>query len=473
MSEKPVIRQRLRTMILPALFTVLYVAVAFLRYRRRAVVVYDDGLFMQALDGYAHLRAPIIDIREPGLNVLGEHFSPIYALLAPVYRLWPNALVLHLAMALLLGLSVAVVAVSAHRHLSQWPALAVTFFYGASFGLQGFVGVGFYEVAFAVPIIALMGLAYLDGNYRHLAFWSVLLLFVKEDLGLTVAMVGVVLVLQGQSRLGIALGILGTTWTAVVMIFVIPSFNSTGNNRFFNEVGGNGGLLETLIDGSGIKLFTLVATFGVTGFLALRSQWCLLVLPTLVWRFTSEKELYWTILWHYSAVLMPIVFIAMIEVLRRQPRDGQSRWAGWPALATSGVFVVALAGFGPLIELAYPSSWRADDRAATVERVLDHLDEDAVVLTDASLINRIVPNHQTFMVQTAQGTKPDVAVFDTRNYLRNGLPGAKPVGQLAEIRNPEQAKELLTDLVGGTWVVTFDEAGFLILEPVGSTQSPS
>ncbi|MFD1051141.1 DUF2079 domain-containing protein, partial [Kibdelosporangium lantanae] len=47
---------------------------------------FDLGIFEQAVRGYAHLRAPVSELKGPGYVLLGDHFHPILALLAPLYR---------------------------------------------------------------------------------------------------------------------------------------------------------------------------------------------------------------------------------------------------------------------------------------------------------------------------------------------------------------------------------------------------
>jgi hypothetical protein len=44
---------------------------------------WDLGIFEQVVKSYAHLRAPVADLKGPGFNILGDHFSPITALIAP------------------------------------------------------------------------------------------------------------------------------------------------------------------------------------------------------------------------------------------------------------------------------------------------------------------------------------------------------------------------------------------------------
>ena len=75
---------------LAALFFAIYSAHSLLRHRRMETHAYDLGLFEQVVRAYSNLEAPVSDIRAPGFNVLGEHFHPILALLAPIYRVFPG-----------------------------------------------------------------------------------------------------------------------------------------------------------------------------------------------------------------------------------------------------------------------------------------------------------------------------------------------------------------------------------------------
>ena len=62
----------------------------------------------------------------------------------------------------------------------------------------------FHEVAFGAPLLALAGAAYVDRRFGAVVPGSLPLLLVKEDLGLTVAVIGVVLWLAGERRRGAA-----------------------------------------------------------------------------------------------------------------------------------------------------------------------------------------------------------------------------------------------------------------------------
>ncbi|WP_328996315.1 DUF2079 domain-containing protein [Kribbella sp. NBC_01245] len=87
-------------------FAIAYVAYSLGRHRAFATTGFDLGIFEQAVSSYAHGHWPTSNVREPGLNLLGDHFHPILAVLAPFYRLLPHTETLLVAQALLLAISV-------------------------------------------------------------------------------------------------------------------------------------------------------------------------------------------------------------------------------------------------------------------------------------------------------------------------------------------------------------------------------
>ena len=67
---------------------------------------WDLGIFTEVVKQYAHLHAPVVNIRGAGTNLLGDHFSPAVAILAPFFRVFPSAATLLVAQALLTAVSI-------------------------------------------------------------------------------------------------------------------------------------------------------------------------------------------------------------------------------------------------------------------------------------------------------------------------------------------------------------------------------
>ncbi|MCW2830111.1 MAG: hypothetical protein JWP31_803, partial [Aeromicrobium sp.] len=300
---------------------VAYGAVSLIRFDRFTVASFDNAIFEQAVKGYAGLGAPIVDVKGPGFHVLGDHFSPVTALIAPFYRLFPSAQTILLAQVVLIAVSIHVIAVLAMRAAGLVTGAAIGLAYGFSFGLQSAVESDFHEVAFAAPLLALAGAAYVDRRFDRVVWWSVPLLLVKEDLGVTVAAIGLVLWLAGDRRRGAVLAVVGIVTSALLVLVVIPAFNPS--DMYAHSTLGDRGLLTTLIDEADRKAATVLLTIAITGLAALWSPWVLVVVPTLLGRFVNDVPFYWGTEWHYSLVLMPIVFVAMVDGIQRHP------WLRW------------------------------------------------------------------------------------------------------------------------------------------------
>ena len=166
------------------------------RFRYLATRSWDLGIFEQAIRAYAHLHAPVVDLKGPGFNVLGDHFSPVTALLAPVYRVFPSPVTLLVAQAALFALSAVPVTRAAATPPRPTRGLALGLAYGLSWGIQRAVDFDFHEMCFAVPLIAFSLEALLAGRWRRALLWALPLVLVKEDLGVTVAAIALVVALR-------------------------------------------------------------------------------------------------------------------------------------------------------------------------------------------------------------------------------------------------------------------------------------
>ena len=94
MSEKGT---RLRTSralaaYLPAALSVvlgacLYITFSVGQWRSLTVPSWDLAIFTEAAKSYSHFSAPIVPVKGPGYNLLGDHFHPILVLLGLVYQI--------------------------------------------------------------------------------------------------------------------------------------------------------------------------------------------------------------------------------------------------------------------------------------------------------------------------------------------------------------------------------------------------
>ncbi|MCX5204497.1 DUF2079 domain-containing protein [Streptomyces sp. NBC_00237] len=391
-----------------ALF-LLYATISVQRHHLLRTTGYDLGIFEQAVQAYSRLRLPYVPLKGEGgtVNLLGDHFHPVLVVLAPLYRLFPAAETLLLAQAALLALAVVPLARWAGRALGR-PALhVVALGYGLSWGIASTVAFDFHEVAFAVPLLGFSLEALGKGRYERAVAFAAPLLLVKEDLGLTLAALGGYLAWKGRRALGFAVLSGGVLGTLLITRAVLPALNSSGTYAYGEYVaeGGRGSLLMTLLAAPldalrpEVKAVTLVLVFAPTALLALRSPIALLTLPTLGWRLLSQHEYHWDTAFHYSAVLMPIVFAAAIDALTPYGRYGPYSPSGTrqdnplaarhlrASLASIVAVTLVLLPSFPFGLVLRKDTWRTPGHVRAAHALLDRIPDGATVAAS----NRLVP----------------------------------------------------------------------------------
>ena len=132
----------------------------------------------------------------------------------------------------------------------------------------------------------------------------------------------------GATRIrGILTSLWGIGWTVLAVKVLIPWFSSDGRYGQGSKLpsGGVAGAVDSAwngVVGGDSRASTVLLLLLITGFAALRSPLTVIALPTLAWRFVSDNSNFWGPIYHYSAILMPILFAALVDALVRGRRDG-------------------------------------------------------------------------------------------------------------------------------------------------------
>src|SRR5450631_907107 len=358
------------------------------RYVRVSPATWDLGIFTEVVHRYAHLQAPIVHIKGPGFDLLGDHFHPILALLGPLFRLFPSPATLLLVQSGLTAISVIPVYRAARLLLGRSEARLMCAAYGFSWGLAAMNAYDFHEVCIAVPILAASLSSLVCGKVRETVLWALPLVFVKEDQGLTLAALGAVMaIFYHLRREGILVAYWGIAWTAVAVYVIIPVLDPVHVYPYWKNGGHLSGLLAT---GLWTKVPTLVFVLLPTVLAALWSPIALVALPALLLRFVSGESLFWGTAGHYNATLMPIVFVAAIDGLARAravPEGARthliSRWLGRHGPAMALACSAAIAFQSPMSQLWNPSTYHVDAHARAADAAMKAIPSGTTV--EASL----------------------------------------------------------------------------------------
>lgn len=371
------------------------------------VTSWDLSIFTQLLDGYARVQPPIVNVKGDGYNLLGDHFHPLLALIAPVYAIAPHAFTLLVVQAVCFAVAAAAFTRTATHSLATVAGgVLLGLAFGFSWGLQYAAEAQFHEIALAVPLITLSLGALLERRDLATVLWAAPLVFVKEDLGLTVAIIGLLVAYRFRKPLGIWLTVWGVGWFAIAVFIVLPLFNPQGSWAYAS----NANPLTLLADPGALfhpsKGLTLTLLLVISGGLILRSPIALVLLPTLAWRFLSSNHGYWGPSWHYSAVLMPIVFVALLDAINR---GHTARWAWLRSYSRHGAPIAVTAATVllptlPLWSLLTPNSWDPPERADAATTILDAIPGGASVETDIGLMSYLVDDHDVYWLGNSNPT---------------------------------------------------------------------
>ena len=443
----------------------LYISFSLAQWRTLSDPSWDLAIFTEAAQAYSRFEAPIVSIKGPGYNLLGDHFHPILMLLGPIFRFFPSAFTLLIVQDLLIAASVLPIARLAQRFLGRGGAVLVGLAYGLGWGLQGAVAAQFHEVCVAVPLLACAGAAFVERRWGACMAWLAPVILVKEDLGLTVFVAGLALAWRrrGEDRSGmlasLAYALFGIVAFVVTVKLFLPAMNPAGTWAYSLDGSATGAgtamagataarevpSLWQILAVPSVKIVTLAVLLAGAGVVGARSPWFALVLPTLAWRFAGSVDAYyqWSS-WHYNAVLVPIAACALLDVIAGwlAPADapvglaaavetdadcansapassGRRRALAWAAACVPAISLALTATSLPLWKLPTLTD---SPRLDAAQGAIDAVPVGASVETDTTLLALLVPGRDVYWVGTTVGmdAPPEYVVVDRQSYAWGG-----------------------------------------------------
>ncbi|MCY1157287.1 MAG: hypothetical protein MOP51_307 [Citricoccus sp.] len=313
-----------------AVAAVLYLVHSFLRFRNFEAKGYDLGIFDQAVRQYALFREPIVPVKGVDFNILGDHFHPVLALLAPLYWIWDDPRVLNIAMTALLVSTAIPVYLFARRRFSHATALIGAGAMLLWWPFQAMVNWDFHEIAVGVPVIAWVIWA-IDGRRYWLATGlSVTLLSVREDMGITLLAIAMVLAIKRAWAPAVVTAALGVAGYVFATSVVIPRFSPEGEFGYwqFTALGPDMGssiafMLTQPLDAFAVlfdhplKVALWLLHFVALWLLPLISPYTLIGMPILASRLFNDRLNVWSPVYQYDAILAPVFLMAALEALAR------------------------------------------------------------------------------------------------------------------------------------------------------------
>ena len=476
---------------LTAAAALLYCLQALLDYRRFLTSTFDLVIFDQGVRGYSHFHPPtsiargVADGQNAHFSLLADHWSPILALLAPLYWIHGSPATLLVAQAVLFALAIPFLWAYTFRRLGSQPA---AYFVGGAYALSlpimAAVVFDFHEVAFVPLLTAIMVERFEAGKHWHGVLAAVALLFVKEDMGLLVAGFGVYLLLTrrpGTSRhwigLGLVIGGVAATWIATRLL--IPAFGGSADFYWaYSQFGSSLGSAALNILGHPlhalhvfftpwVKTRTMIGLLAMFAFLPLASPMVLAALPLLAERMlASGYPLWWQAKFQYDAFLVMIVCCAAVDGAARlqeygfegawpwrRPawlrRDGQPWRFGTVWAAAICVAALVYVPSSPFGDLLHPKFYMVNARMRAASAAIAHVPSGVEVEAVNNIGPRLSARDTVLLLDGTPRWAPWV-VADT-------------IGLDFPFCTPHQQAQLVTWLLAHGYTQVYADDGYVVL----------
>lgn len=339
-----------------ALYVATFATMGILQYHAGNVKYVDTGNFEEML--WRALHGQFLRCTLYGHCFLGEHVQFIHLLLLPIYVFYPNLQTLMVAQTVALALgALPLYALASEVLKSRWLgcAFAVAYLLYTPVQMLNLEGGGAYNAfrpeTFAVPL--LLAAFYFLARGRVVAFsvFAFLTLLCKEELGLTLFMLGLYAAWVHRRRaFGLTWAAVGLVWFLVSLQVIIPLFRGEASHAvgYYPQLGGSAGEVAWNLLAHPVRAFEiafapeklefLLILFLPVGFLCLLSPVRLAIAaPALGICLLSQRYATYTPWFHYHAPIVPFVFIAGIYGMRNL-----WRWAPH-GQAAGGVLLLACA----------------------------------------------------------------------------------------------------------------------------------
>lgn len=317
-----------------ASYVVVFGTLTWMQQTNFGTFGFDMGIYDQGIWLLSRFKTPFDTVR--GLNYFGHHVNLITVAFVPFYWLGAGPHFLYLIETICMALGAVPLWLLARDRLANpWLPLGLVAAYLLYPSLEWINWWHFHPDALIItPLLFAWWLAS-RRRWRWFAVAVAVALLCKEDAGLAVAALGLVLMLRGQRRVGALTCIAGVGWLLLCIKVIMPTANG-GSSPFYveNLFPGFGdslsAIVRNLITHPGRVLSLMTQPDRLTyyrqllvpvAFMPLGAIEVLLIgLPQATINAISAHALTHDIRYHYSSIVLAAVFLATVESCARLSR---------------------------------------------------------------------------------------------------------------------------------------------------------
>lgn len=340
-------RSTLAFVVMAVVYVAVFTTLSFARMDTLKTYMNDLGNMDQAVWSSLHgvlLHQSNTIVGQP-LTRFYAHFDPILLAFVPLYKLKATPVWFFFFQSLAIALSAVPIFGLARKYLSKSAALLLSLAYFFFPLVQNANLYDFHPCVLALPVIAFMIWAVWENHVLEFWLLAVLLVTIKEEMSLLLVAAGAMMIWRKRAEHGVVAIVAGTSVFILVMKVIIPLFSPFSQHMFFasqSAIYGSGfssrygwlgaslgEVLQTLLfhpvhvaqhlltpDRIKYVSFMLASLL----FLPVFSPIMLIALPTLLINLSDSTNMMFSFYFYHSAVLAPILFLALIDVLVRIKR---------------------------------------------------------------------------------------------------------------------------------------------------------
>lgn len=414
-----------------SVFLILFLALSLLRHWHFQSMSFDLGIYDNLFWRYAHGLNSWSPIRE--LNLLGDHFHPIFFLFVPFYKIFPRAETIVIIQALLVVISGYPIYLMAKKRFKNVILANVLVFAFLSFaGIQAALEFDFHAIAIAVPLLVFAFYFLVERRWFFYFLFTLFALGSKEDVSAFVFTMGLYAFFFRKERvIGTITALLGLVAYFLILKILIPHFQSTPTGYFvFRDFGTTppeivkNALLQPkftfeYLFNQEAKITSGLTFFASFGFLPLLAP-SILVLgaPQLAEKYLSDRWVQWGLNYQYSiplALIFAIGAMTAIAFLAKKYPYKNFFWACALFLIISS-FLVNFAPGAKLRVLAKKSWWQVTAKEKRRMEILSEFPENVSITALSNLVPHLTNREKIYLFgspisEKYRDSNPDYLIF--------------------------------------------------------------
>jgi uncharacterized membrane protein len=337
-------------------WSAVFIVLGWIRQERYATFSFDLGIYDQAVWLLSRFHDPFVTVR--GLEFFGHHVNPIVLLFVPFYWVGAGPLFLLSAQVVVQASgAVALFLLARDRLHDRWLAVALAAVLLLNPTYQWLTWEFFHPDALAIAPLLFAYWAARTARWKWFVLFAVLAAACKEDVALAIAVLGVLIAVRGNRRIGLLTLAASIAWYTIATRVVIPLSNGIGPfyDSFFGDLGKNPVEVGTHLATHPREAADLATQhdrvsyyemmFAPVAFLPLLAIPTLLIAgPMLAVNIFSSFPYTREIRYHYSSLVLVGIILATVEAI------------AWVAVKKPG-FVRFLVGLVVATSLAATVAW--------------------------------------------------------------------------------------------------------------------